>query len=157
VTPLIFTGTKGAKLRQEPRVNYTEGELGRSGPAGEEGKKEENKKGEQVGESGMYAGGHFNLEKNYATFEWEENEKDIDRAWYDCDEIGNVNYGNDQYDLGNPLQGTLPPLILQVALRPRRRRRANSSSKSDSPSRDRRPTTPRATSGICTSFGPQGS
>lgn len=51
-----------------------------------------------VGESGMYAGGHFDLENDYAAFEWEENEKEIDRAWYDCDEFGNVMYGNDQYE-----------------------------------------------------------
>ena len=94
-TPLIFKGTKGAKL--EPRALALPIEESKTGINSAVGK-------DLVGESGMYAGGHFSLDNNYASFEWEENAKEIDRAWYDCDEIGNVVYGNDQYEPPNMLK-----------------------------------------------------
>jgi len=86
-TPLIFKGSEGATLqsriipREETKVRLKTG-----------------LQKDVIGESGMYAGGNFNLENDYAVFEWEENEKEIERAWYDCDELGNVMYGNDQYE-----------------------------------------------------------
>jgi hypothetical protein len=34
----------------------------------------------------------------FTALEWEQREKELDRAWYDADEDGNVRYGNDVYD-----------------------------------------------------------
>jgi len=94
-TPLIFKGTEGAKL--EPRIIPNVKKQEESKVRLKTGLKQD-----IIGESGMLAGGHFDLDNDYAAFEWEENEKEIDRAWYDCDEIGNVQYGNDQYEIQGP-------------------------------------------------------
>lgn len=34
----------------------------------------------------------------FTALEWEQRERDLDRAWYDADEDGNVRYGNDDFD-----------------------------------------------------------
>lgn len=34
----------------------------------------------------------------FTALEWEQREKELDRAWYDADEEGNVRYGNDYDD-----------------------------------------------------------
>jgi hypothetical protein len=31
----------------------------------------------------------------FTALEWEQKERDLDRAWYDADEDGNIRYGND--------------------------------------------------------------
>lgn len=36
--------------------------------------------------------------EEFMALEWEQREKELDRAWYDADEDGNVRYGNDDYD-----------------------------------------------------------
>eukprot|EP01022_Parablepharisma_sp_SALTPOND_P023730 TRINITY_DN510_c0_g1_i1.p2 TRINITY_DN510_c0_g1~~TRINITY_DN510_c0_g1_i1.p2 ORF type:complete len:1087 (-),score=108.26 TRINITY_DN510_c0_g1_i1:5556-8816(-) len=123
-TPLIFKGTEGATL--ESRIVPT--------PAEEA--KVRLKTGlhkDIIGESGMYAGGHFDLENDYVAFEWEENEKEIDRAWYDCDEVGNVMYGNDQYDLqgGAPLPAAEGAEKQRLKLRQPVSRRAANNAESD--------------------------
>ncbi len=95
-TPLIFKGSEGAKIedRKLPPIP----EESKTTLGGKMGGNMGTLKKDVVGESGMYAGGHFSLENDFAAYEWEENEKEIDRAWYDCEEVGNIVYGNDQYD-----------------------------------------------------------
>ncbi len=40
-----------------------------------------------------------NLEDDeFTALEWEQRERDLDRAWYDADEEGNVRYGNDDFN-----------------------------------------------------------
>lgn len=34
----------------------------------------------------------------FTALEWEQQEKELDRAWYDADEDGNIRYGNDYDD-----------------------------------------------------------
>lgn len=34
----------------------------------------------------------------FTALEWEQREREMDRAWYDADEDGNVRYGNDEFD-----------------------------------------------------------
>lgn len=41
----------------------------------------------------------------FTALEWEQREKELDRAWYDADEDGNIRYGNEEvFDdfLGGP-------------------------------------------------------
>ena len=39
------------------------------------------------------------MKDEFTALEWEQREKDMDRAWYDADEDGNIRYGNDDmYD-----------------------------------------------------------
>ncbi len=38
------------------------------------------------------------LDDGFAAYEWEENEKDLDRAWYDAEEQGNQRFYQDTFD-----------------------------------------------------------
>ncbi len=42
----------------------------------------------------------------FTALEWEQREKDMERAWYDADEDGNIRYGNDYEDFmtGGPTE-----------------------------------------------------
>jgi hypothetical protein len=52
----------------------------------------------EKGENSDFAFMHMNDEFN--TFEWEQKEKELERAWYDADEDGNIHYagGDDPFD-----------------------------------------------------------
>ena len=41
----------------------------------------------------------------YTAFEWEQREKELDRAWYDADEDSNIRYGNGQDPFEDFMQG----------------------------------------------------
>ena len=34
------------------------------------------------------------FENDFTAMEWEQKERELDRAWYDADEEGNIRYGN---------------------------------------------------------------
>lgn len=38
------------------------------------------------------------FEDEFSALEWEQKEKDLDRAWYDAEEDGNIRYGGDYLD-----------------------------------------------------------
>ena len=43
----------------------------------------------------------------FTALEWEQRERELDRAWYDADEDGNVRYGNEDFDdylVGGPAE-----------------------------------------------------
>lgn len=46
------------------------------------------------------------VDDEFTALEWEQREKEMDRAWYDADEDGNVRYGNedlfDDFIAGGP-------------------------------------------------------
>lgn len=33
------------------------------------------------------------IDPDFSAYEWEENEKDLERQWYDAEEDGNIHYG----------------------------------------------------------------
>jgi hypothetical protein len=37
----------------------------------------------------------MHVDDDFNAFEWEQMEKDIDRAWYDADEDSNIRYGGE--------------------------------------------------------------
>jgi hypothetical protein len=101
LTPLFFKGSEGAKLiEKEPLRNAMSERRSRkdeeaiimSGGSSNKFQSEESKVTKETAEADQI----FNFEDNYAAYEWEEEEKEMDRAWYDADE-NHAGYGMDDY------------------------------------------------------------
>ena len=130
---MFFKGTPGAKLPERPKTQRIKKKPG--GIKHEKESKTVEKTNTQVEPSTMEESGvthireenkhYLNFENDYAAYEWEENEKENERAWYEQEEDGQVLGYDDEINFNYTKQDEEKELQRKKEMQPVSRRTMN--------------------------------